>query len=126
MLVKEPPGRNINLAYRDMNTGKIVAGSKAIKMIKPDYPKSPKQQNGFYDREVVNFVNRFWVFNYRSPSYREIMDACGLNSTSSVGYIIARVAPTENWEILSGNRGIIPAWVRTAISDYSKKHRGYR
>ena len=36
--------------------------------------------------DILEFIETFWDENGYAPSFREIGEACGLRSTSSVGY----------------------------------------
>lgn len=46
-------------------------------------------------REVYDFIKDFSERNLYPPSYREIADACGLSSVSSVHHIIDRLVRRE-------------------------------
>lgn len=57
--------------------------------------------------EVYSYVRKYLVSNSgRSPSYGEIMDACGITSKSNVRPILEKLAELGMLELEEGARGI--------------------
>lgn len=79
------------------------------------------QKNGDATRQrILAVVNEAWRSQYESPTYREIMAATGISSTSQVGYHLDKLE--YYGMIVRSKRGkIIPAWVAAAIRAEIKK-----
>jgi sulfur relay (sulfurtransferase) DsrC/TusE family protein len=77
-----------------------------------------KPSKGKYDDNVVAFVNNYWKKHFRSPTLDEVMKACGITSKSVARYVVQKLFYVEDYSA----RGIIPAWVRSAIR--SASHEG--
>jgi hypothetical protein len=81
-------------------------------------------KNGDDTRQrVLAAVNEIWRSRYESPTYREIMAATGISSTSQVGYHLDKL---EYYRMIvrSKRGGIIPTWVAEAIREAIKAGHG--
>lgn len=73
---------------------------------------------------VENFINQYWLKNYRSPTYRNIMSAVHASSTSEVFVTIRQLM--ENGRIVrhassrNSHKPLIPNWVISAINKYKE------
>jgi SOS-response transcriptional repressor LexA len=71
---------------------------------------------GKYDAAVTEFVNKHWRTHFHSPTFKEISDACNMNSTSVAKYTVKRLAQQNQWMVEArGARCITPAWVVKAL-----------
>jgi hypothetical protein len=71
---------------------------------------------GKYDAAVTEFVNTFWRTHFHSPTFKEISDACKMNSTGHASYTVNRLAKQHQWVVEErGARCITPAWVVKAL-----------
>jgi hypothetical protein len=77
------------------------------------------------DRELKTALNEWWRTNIESPSYRQLVEAELLSSTSSIKARINELRLTGF--LLSAPfgqaRSITPVWVREAIREYYEKHK---
>lgn len=81
-------------------------------------PTRALRTSGQHDQAVSDYIDSFWKENYGSPSFREIMAACGIPSLSVTRYVVLRVARARgDWVAENGKaRGIVPKWARDAIT----------
>ena len=67
---------------------------------------SPKQ------RQILAFISRYWFEHCYPPTIREIVDGCGLSSTSVAAYNLERLRRAGHLAITAGRaRSIVPTWV---------------
>jgi len=71
--------------------------------------------------KIMDFIGQFWMLFDYSPSVREIMQGCGLSTTSTVHYHIkilretGRILPSRVHGGVRESRNIVPTWVKNAI-----------
>lgn len=82
-------------------------------------PSTPRK--GKYDDSVSMFIDEFWRKEFRSPTIREVMDACGITSTSAADYVIRKVVKSRGDVFVDGACArITPSWVVSAIKNAAK------
>ncbi len=73
--------------------------------------------SGAYRDAVIRYINDYWREQFRSPTLREICDACDIPSTSTMHYILSSLTREGIVEMTPNtSRSIVPVWVRVALS----------
>lgn len=79
-------------------------------------------RKGKYDDVVSAFIDEFWKAEFRSPTIREVMQACEIPSSSTADYVMCKVAKSRGDVVVKDTsaRRITPNWVILAIKNAAK------
>lgn len=67
-----------------------------------------------YNDKVKQFIDNYWLKNFRSPNIREVGEHIGIESTGHIRYILDQLGYPGN----ATARNLIPEWVKKAIREY--------
>lgn len=74
-------------------------------------------------KNVMRFIESYFVANCRAPSVREVVTGARLSSTSMAAYYLDKLATNGQLKkVGKGSRGFVPAWVPDVLQEAQIKN----